>query len=243
MIHQGCCWTGYSEQSYSSHVGLLFPPSFFLSLFSPFPSFFFPHFSFFLSGFFWFFFPPHQASARGDGCFHPPRARTLSLDLASACFSSPLQTLFPCWLGLHQAFLKRQWATLVTLSIAHLFSVSKKNPNPTQKTTTLCSCCAATSVRGFLSSLANVNELSLTMPLCRREGLSSLFYSWGNWGVGKLKDMPGHTQCLNSTLTRVDFPSWCFNLLRLILFLPPPPTLLHSAFLPVAQSGGFSSCD
>lgn len=77
------------------------------------------------------------------------------------------------------------------------------------------------------------------MPLCRREGLSSLFHSWGNWGVGKLKDLPGHTQCLNSTLTWVDFPYWCFNLLRLILFLPP----LYSDCSSSCRSGGFASCD
>lgn len=64
--------------------------------------------------------------------------------------------------------------------------------------------------------------------------------------MGKLKDLPGHTQCLNSTLTWVDFPSWCFNQLRLILFFPSPlPPALNTltAILPVTQSGGFASCD
>ena len=128
MICQGCCWTGYSEQSYSNHAGLLFPPSFFLSLFLlPFPWLFFS-FSLFL---FSFFFSPHQANVKEDGCLHPPYARTLSLDLVPACFSSPLQALFPCRLGFHQAFLKRQWTMFVTLSIAHLFSVSKKTHHKT----------------------------------------------------------------------------------------------------------------
>lgn len=53
--------------------------------------------------------------------------------------------------------------------------------------TTLCSCCAATSVRGFLNSLANINQLSLIMSPCRRKEQSSLFHSWGNWGGKKQK--------------------------------------------------------
>lgn len=67
---------------------------------------------------------------------------------------------------------------LVILSIAHLFSVFKRKKNPTQKTTTLCSCCAATSVSGF-GSLADVNELGLTMPL------SSPFHSWAALRCGQ----------------------------------------------------------
>lgn len=52
MIRQGCCWTGYSEQSYSNHVGLLLPPSFFL-IFPLCPIFFL-----FLLSFPFFFFLP-----------------------------------------------------------------------------------------------------------------------------------------------------------------------------------------
>lgn len=213
MIRQGCCWTGYSEQSYSNRIGITapsLPPSF--SLFPPSPSFSF--FSFFL---FLFFLVTRQVWERMDAfaLLVPELSH-----LASAFFSSPLQTLFPCWLRFHQEFLKRQWTMLVTLSFAHLFSVSKKKLN-TQTKTTVCSCCAATSVRGFLSSLANINEFSLAVSLCRKEGLSSLFHSWGNWGAEKQQRLPGHT----ASQFYPDLgwlPSWCFNLLMFILVLPPP---------------------
>lgn len=73
MIRQGCCWTGYSEQSYSSCVGIAAPSllSFTHALSFSFP----PLLSFFLSSFFL-----HQTSVREE------RGRMLSFSL---CQNSP----------------------------------------------------------------------------------------------------------------------------------------------------------
>lgn len=60
MIRQGCCWTGYSEQSYSSRVGIAVPSLLLFSLsLSPFSL---STFAFFFS----FFFFLHQASVREE---------------------------------------------------------------------------------------------------------------------------------------------------------------------------------
>lgn len=62
MIRQGCCWTGYSEQSYSSRVGIAVPSLLLFSLSLSLSPFSLSTFAFFFS----FFFFLHQASVREE---------------------------------------------------------------------------------------------------------------------------------------------------------------------------------
>lgn len=194
MIRQGCCWTGYSELSYSNHVRLLFPPSFFLSFSPSFPYFFFLSFPFFKN----FSFPSSQASVREMDAFTTLVPELSRWTWRQQRFSSPSQALFPCWLGFHQAFLKRQWTMLVTLSIAHLFSVFKKKKTQPKKQQ-LCAPAAQQLPSADLGAWQTLMSSGSQCP-CHLH-----FTAGQHWGVGRLKDLPGHTQCLNSTLAWVDF--------------------------------------
>lgn len=136
------------------------------------------HFLFFPFFLFYFFFFCHQASVREDGCFCPPCARTLSLGICLLLIS--LANPFPLLAKISPGISKEAVNYVGYSFICSSLQCFKKKKLNTQTKTTVCSCCAATSVRGFLSSLANINEFSLAVSLCRREGLSSLFHSWGN---------------------------------------------------------------
>lgn len=111
-------------------------------------------------------------------------------------------------------------------SLIQYLKKKKKNPNPKKRNkTTLCSCCAATSVRGFLNSLANINQLSLIMSLCRREELSIP-------QLGKLRCKEAKTSWVHST-SILPWPGW---------FLPGALTCSNSFIsYPLLSDCSFSS--
>lgn len=120
MIRQGCCWTGYSEQSYSNRIGITapsLPPSFSLS--PPSPSFSF------------FFFLCPQASVREDGCFHPPCARTLSLGICFLLISlaNPLPLLARISPGISKEAVNYAGYSFICSSLQ---CFKKKNTKPKQ---------------------------------------------------------------------------------------------------------------
>lgn len=90
----------------------------------------------------------------------------------------------------------------------------------------MCSCCAATPVRGFLSSLANINEFSLAVSLCRREGCH-LCFTDRETEVQRSNNICMDTQHLSSTLIWADSLPGALTCSCSFWFYPHP-SLLHS---------------